>query len=140
VGVYDGTTGETAGVGRELVTSSIPETRRRARSIPERTIQTRREFGRVRHQHHLVRQPSANKSLFNRLDPSVHHIRRRNLPPVSLPPSWGGYAIRSSLGIIKSNFCDPSDTRRIINRSILVEDPAMSMVRVLAQTNIRRDK
>jgi hypothetical protein len=136
---YDSTAGESACVGGKLITSSIPKTRRRPGGIPERTIQTGRKLGRVRHQHHLVRQPSANKSLLNSLDPSIHHIRRRNLPAVSLP-TRGSYAIRPSLGIIKSNFRDPSDRSRIINRAILVEDPAMSVVRILAQTNIRRDE
>lgn len=104
------------------------ESEKRQRSIhsPEGPIKRTRKLGRIAHQCTLVPEPSINEGSLDRLDSPVHHVTRRD-------------AVGAGLGIRKRDGGDARCRRFRVDRSVFVQDTAVPVGRVLAQTYVGGD-
>src|SRR5258708_20630226 len=93
-------------------------------SIPERTIQSTREFRGIAHEHDLVREVMFHQLMFDSAYSPIHHIARGN-------------AMHASLRIAQRNVSNAGDRQRRINRMIVLKDSAVTMRRVFTQAHVR---
>lgn len=95
-------------------------------SVPEWPIQRARKLGRVAHERALVPKPRVDESLLYGLDASVHHVAGRN-------------AMRTSFGVVDSHLRDAVDGGRVVDGSVRIEEPTVSVVGVFAEADVACD-
>ena len=93
---------------------------------PERPIQSTRKFGGIAHQRTFIAITIVNESPLDRFNSPVHHI------------AWGD-TMCARLCIRQCDLCDASSGRFRVDRSICMQDTAMTVRGVFTEANVACD-
>lgn len=96
------------------------------RNVPERTVESTSEFGAICHQRRLTAQAGIQEALFDSFATTVHHIARRD-------------AVCARFRVVDRDLCDPDDGRGVVDRPVRVQDTAVAVRGVFAETDVYCD-
>lgn len=122
----DGSAGEAFGIWRELVAFAVTKRGGTSSCFSEGTIESTGEFGRIGHEGAFITETGVDEGTFYGTDATVHHVR-------------GSNTVSASASIGESNLGETSDGRLGIDGGVGVEDPAVAMGGVFAETDIASD-
>ena len=94
--------------------------------VPEWSIQTARELCGIAHERAFISIARVNQFSLYGQNPSIHHVTRSN-------------TIRTGFGVGEGHVSKTFDRRVGIDRPVLIEDAAMTVSGVLAETDVTGD-
>lgn len=122
----DGSAGKAFGIGRELVAFAVTERGSTSGCFSEGTIESTCEFCRVGHEGAFVAETGVDEGTFYGTDATVHHV-------------GGSDTVSASAGIGESDLGKTSDGGLGVDGGVGVEDTAVAMGGVFAETDVAGD-